>query len=62
LQKHPDAGKIINMDETLTNESGIDDAKLTIYPSNGYGNIDMLRAIINREKPDAIMHFTDPRY
>jgi len=50
------------MDSSIRQDTGVEDATMTIYPSNGYGNIDMLRAIIDREKPDAIMHFTDPRY
>jgi len=41
---------------------GIDDGYLKIYPNNGYGDADILRKIINIEKPDAILHFTDPRF
>jgi len=60
--KHPDAGKVVNMDETLRAETGVEDGKLTIYPISGYGNPDILREIMIREKPDAIMHYTDPRF
>ena len=60
--KHPDAGKIVNMDETLRAETGVEDGKLTIYPIDGYGNPDVLREVMDREKPDAIMHYTDPRF
>ena len=60
--KHPDAGKIVNMDETTRLETGVEDAKLTIYPISGYGNSDILREVMIREKPNAIMHYTDPRF
>ena len=60
--KHPEEGKIIDMKEAIKNELGIDDAYLKIYPISGYGNPDMLRQIIEIEKPDAILHFTDPRF
>jgi len=58
---HPEAGKRISIqgDENfqLTENSSI-----TLYPVNGYGNPDMLRHLISIEKPDAILHFTDPRF
>jgi glycosyltransferase involved in cell wall biosynthesis len=60
--KHPEEGKVVNMDESVRKETGVDDAKLTIYPVNGYGNTELLRSIIHQEKPDAILHYTDPRF
>jgi glycosyltransferase involved in cell wall biosynthesis len=33
-----------------------------LIPWNGYGDRNILFAIINQEQPDAILHFTDPRY
>jgi len=60
--KHPENGKVVNMDESARNETGVKDAKLTIYPVDGYGNPELLRQIMNSEKPDAIMHYTDPRF
>ena len=60
--KHPEEGKVVNMDESVQQETGVKDAKLTIYPVNGYGNADLLRSVISIEKPDAIMHYTDPRF
>ena len=59
---HPDQGKIIDMSEAARNEFGIDNAYLKIYPISGYGNPDILREVIKMEKPDAILHFTDPRF
>ena len=60
--KHPEAGKVVNMDQTVRDETGVEDAKLTIYPIDGYGNQELLRELAAREKPDAIMHYTDPRF
>ena len=60
--KHPEAGKIINMDTACVQSTGVKDAKLTLYPVDGYGNEDILFNILDKEKPDAIMHFTDPRF
>ena len=60
--KHPEQGKIIDMSEACKSQHGIKDAYLKIYPISGYGNPQMLREIITMEKPDAIMHFTDPRF
>ena len=60
--KHPEEGKVVNMDESVQQETGVKDAKLTIYPVNGYGNADLLRSVMSIEKPDAIMHYTDPRF
>ena len=59
---HPDKGKIINMDAATVQVTNVPDAKVTLYPVDGYGNEEILFNIMDREKPDAIMHFTDPRF
>jgi glycosyltransferase involved in cell wall biosynthesis len=38
------------------------DASVKLIPYNGYGDRTILFAVLNQEKPDAILHFTDPRY
>ena len=60
--KHPDEGKIVDMNEAVQKETGVKDASLKIYPISGYGNQELLRNVINMEKPDAILHYTDPRF
>ena len=60
--KHPEDGKVVDMNDSIRKETGIEDANLTIYPINGYGNPDILRAVLVRESPDAILHYTDPRF
>jgi len=59
---HPDKGKIIDMSQDAINLTGIEDASIKIYPVSGYGDQNLLREIIRIEKPDALIHFTDPRF
>lgn len=60
--KHPDQGKIINISEAVNNETGLEDSNVSVIPNNGYGDAGLLRRLLEMEKPDAIMIFTDPRY
>lgn len=60
--KHPDAGKVVDVSEDIQKQTGIQDASVKVYPVDGYGNQDILRATIKREDPDMIVHFTDPRF
>ena len=59
---HPEAGKVLDLSEDIQKNYGVADASLKILPWNGYGNADLIRQLINSEQPDAILHFTDPRY
>ena len=60
--KHPDHGKAIDVSADVAKETGVQDASVKIYPFSGYGNAMVLKEIIEFEKPDMIMHFTDPRF
>ena len=60
--KHPEEGKIFDMSPSIQKEFGVKDAYLKIYPVSGYGNEDLLREVLDIEKPDAILHYTDPRF
>jgi len=60
--KHPEEGKVVDMNDSIREETGVEDAYLKIYPISGYGNQELLRQIMNIEKPDAILHYTDPRF
>ncbi len=60
--KHPDQGKVFDLSESVQNETGVKDAYVKLYPSDGYGNADVIRQLLMVEKPDAILHFTDTRY
>ncbi len=59
---HPEQGRVLDVSEDIQKNYGIADASVKILPWNGYGNADLIRQLINAEKPDAILHFTDPRY
>ena len=61
---HPDKGKKLDLakESNEHNPHNIKDAYVCIYPVDGYGNIEIIRQVINIEKPDAIMLITDPRY
>lgn len=60
--KHPDHGKILDLSDDVNREAGIDHSYVKIYCSDGYGSPDIVREILNLERPDAIMLFTDPRH
>jgi len=59
---HPEQGKKLDVCQDTSNLAGIPDASVYIYPCSGYGTQEFLRQIIDIEKPDALMFFTDPRY
>ena len=60
--KHPDFGKKLDISLETNKYAGINDSSVVLYPTNGYGDPNMIRSIIQIEKPDAIFLFTDPRY
>ena len=60
--KHPEAGKVFDMSKSIQEKYGHKDVYCKVYPVDGYGNEQILRTILNNEKPDAIIHFTDPRF
>lgn len=59
--KHPDQGKIFDLSEDAKKQTGVEDASVKVYPWSGYGDSNILRQLLNVERPDAILHFTDPR-
>ena len=59
--KHPDKGKVFDMSQGLE-EFGIKNGYLKVYPTDGYGDGPLLRDVMAIEKPDAILHYTDPRF
>ena len=59
---HPDVGKIFDLSQEVNKQRGIADASVKVYPWNGYGDQNILRELLNVERPDAILHFTDPRF
>ena len=59
---HPDKGNRYDLNGDTNTIAGITDASVFLYPIDGYGSPELIRQMIQLEKPDAIMFFTDPRY
>ena len=59
---HPEHGKGLDVSADVIKQTGISDADVKIIPWTGYGDRNILFSLIAQEKPDAIFHFTDPRY
>ena len=59
---HPEVGKRLDLSQSTNESNGLTDSSVFLYPVNDYGGPDVLRQIIELEKPDAIMLITDPRY
>lgn len=60
--QHPDEKKAFDLSQDVNTHAGIEDAYVRLYATSGYGTAEIVREIIRTEKPDAILHFTDPRY
>ena len=60
--KHPDKNKAFNISGDVNKVTGINDSDVKIVCTDGYGDSGIVRQLIHQEKPDAIIHFTDPRY
>lgn len=59
---HPEMGKMFDISDDVKRITGVEDASVKIIPFNGYGNADLIRQLLMMEQPDAVLHFTDPRY
>tara|TARA_A100001201_G_scaffold39011_1_gene40785 strand:- start:14647 stop:16104 length:1458 start_codon:yes stop_codon:yes gene_type:complete len=60
--KHPDHSKVIDVSQEVREITGVNDASVKVYAHNGYGNPQVLNELLKIERPDAILHFTDPRF
>jgi glycosyltransferase involved in cell wall biosynthesis len=60
--KHPDKGNIQDLSEDTNKRMNIKDSSVLLYPCDGYGDEGLVKMVIEREKPDAILLITDPRY
>ena len=60
--KHPEKGQGFDISQDVNNITGLTDSDVKVIACEGYGDTNILRAVIRQEKPDAIVHFTDPRY
>jgi len=60
--KHPNENQVFDISEEVGKKMNVDDAYCKIYASSGYGDPQKLFELIRIEQPDAILHFTDPRF
>ena len=60
--QHPEHSQGVDLSQHIAHETGVVDASVKLIPWSGYGDRNILFALLNQEKPDAIFHFTDPRY
>ena len=60
--QHPDEGQNIDMNEDVQERTGIEDADLKIHPVSGYGNQEIVRALVSHYRPQGFMIYTDPRF
>ena len=59
---HPEKGKKLELSQDTNKRTGLEDSSVILYPTSGYGDMNLLRKIIQTDKPDALMLITDPRY
>ena len=59
---HPEKGKEFDLSQDIKNQTGFEDVWVRLVPYNGYGDPEILRQLMMKYQPDAILHFTDPRY
>lgn len=58
---HAEYGTIQDASADMSKEIGIPDAWVRIYPYNGYGDIHIVRHLMEQDKPDMVFMMTDPR-
>ena len=59
---HPEHLKGFDLSDEVNRLTGLTDSKVKVVATTSYGDPSILRSMIATEKPDAIVHFTDPRY
>jgi len=60
--KHPEEGQVFNCSEDLRKATGVEDANLIVHPISGYGDDNVVRGMMARYQPDALIIYTDPRF
>ena len=61
MKTHPDQGHVIDVSESISNLTKVNDCYARLYPMSGYGDELALKNVIDIESPDAILHISDPR-
>jgi hypothetical protein len=52
---HPEKGKRFDLSQDTNTNTKLTDASVFLYPVDNYGDADLIRHMIEVEKPDAIM-------
>jgi hypothetical protein len=60
--KNPDHGMLLDLSADASQKTGVPDVSVKVLAWNGYGTPDLIRQLITKENPSAILHFTDPRF
>lgn len=60
LRNHPENNYLVDVSKSIVEHTGVQDASVKLYPSDGYGDAIRLLNIIDIEKPDVILHISDP--
>lgn len=59
---HPEKGKILDLSQATNQMKKITDSYVKLYPVDNYGTEQNVFQVMAMERPDAILHFTDPRF
>ena len=59
---HPEAGKIVDLSDSIKQTTTIKDAYLRLYPATRYDDENVIFGVVGTENPDAICFITDPRF
>ena len=62
LHNHPNNNQRMDLSEEINKIMNITDSYVHQIGVNGYGNVDLVKAILKSEPIDALMMMTDPRY
>ena len=62
LHNHPQNMQRMDLSQEIDKLTGLNDSWVHQIGTNGYGNVDLIKAILKGEKIDALMFMTDPRY
>lgn len=59
---HPEKQKAVDMGDHVKQLTGVENVYVRVYPVDNYGDEEILYTVMDIEKPDALIHFTDPRF
>jgi glycosyltransferase involved in cell wall biosynthesis len=62
LHNHPNNNQRMDLSEEINKMTNLKDSWVHQIGVNGYGNVDLVKAILKSEPIDALMMMTDPRY